>query len=353
MNLSLLGWSARFADDLACLHPTCEPGRVSAEHRGGYQVISQAGELVAGVTGKFRHAAERGELDLPAVGDWVALSHAEPTRATIAGVLPRFNCIRRKAAGEGVREQVLAANVDTLFLVTALNADFNLRRLERYLALASDSGARAVLILNKADLCNDLEPKLAAARALGAFAVHPVCAVSGDGCDELKPYLHGGQTIALLGSSGVGKSTIANVLVGEERFATGAIRASDDRGKHTTTVRSLIPLPCGASLIDTPGLRELQAWADESDVDDAFGEIAELARSCRFSDCSHESEPGCAVRSALGITLDEDRLAGYQKLRREAAYLERKSDARLHKAEMDRWKKLARAGRERGRHKRL
>jgi ribosome biogenesis GTPase len=351
LNLTEFGWSAAFAEHLQRLYPQSYPGRVSAEYRSAYRLLSERGECLAEIDGKLRFAASC-RRDFPAVGDWVAFTSRDAERATIHGVLPRRSCIVRRAAGSANDEQVLAANVDTLFLVSALNGEFNLRRIERYVALALASDARPVIVLNKADLCRALPERLAELKALERSVPVHVTSAAYDDTGSLGAYLTAGSTIALLGSSGVGKSTLANVLAGSAVWSTGAIRAGDDRGKHTTTARSLLKLASGALLIDTPGLRELQLLADEEALDETFADVVDLARRCRFSDCGHNSEPGCAVRPAIGVTLDEARWRNYCKLQREAAFVERKSDVQVRNAEKQRWKKLTRAAEERMKFKR-
>lgn len=348
-NRVKLGWSEFFDGEWQKLKmdlPRCVPARVVAEQRGMYSVSAECGELLGETAGRLRHRAER-RADLPAVGDWVALeARPDEGRGTIHAVLPRRGCFARKEAGRRTDEQVIAANVDSVLVVTSLNNDLNARRIERYLAQVWESGAAPVVVLNKADLCDDaLAETLAAemeAAAIGV-AVLRVSAVTGAGFDELTPFLQAGQTIALLGSSGVGKSTIINRLLGRDAQVVRDIRSGDDRGRHTTSVRQLFALPGGALVIDTPGMRELQLWSDGAGLDRAFGDVEELARDCRFPDCSHESEPGCAIQEALsGGRLDAERLESWRKLQRELAFLERKRDAGLQSAEREKWKQIHR-----------
>ncbi|MDQ4030456.1 MAG: ribosome small subunit-dependent GTPase A [Actinomycetota bacterium] len=320
MTLEALGWSAFFAD---AFPPDDQliPARVIARHHGPCVLLSEQGKL-GGV-------ARDGVL--PAVGDWVA---ARPLpgehKAAIEAVLPRRSAFARKQAGLRTEEQVVAANVDTVFLVQALGHDFNLRRLERYLVAAWESGADPVIVLTKADLAADVADAVAEAEtvALGV-PVLALSAATGEGLPQLEPYLVPGRTVALLGSSGVGKSTLVNRLAGREVLATQEIRA-DGRGRHTTSHRELVPLPGGALLLDTPGMRELQLWAGEDSLDGAFVDVAELAARCRFADCAHGTEPGCAVRAALGDgRLDPERWDSYRKLQRELRALAIRQDARL------------------------
>jgi ribosome biogenesis GTPase len=320
-------WAERFAGHAAA---GCAPGRVSVEHRGLYHLHGPGGEGTAQVSGRLRHLAS-GRADFPAVGDWVAL-RASPGDgpAVIEAVLPRTNRLSRQDPGDATAEQVLAANLDVLFLVTSLNRDLNPRRIERSLAAAALPGCRHVLVLTKSDLCDSPGEVAEALRErLGGVPVHAVSALAGDGLEALAAYLGGGRTAAMLGTSGVGKSTLLNRLVGRERQAVRSIREDDDRGRHTTTRRELVPLPGGGLMIDSPGIRELQLWAEGSDVDAAFEDISRLAAGCPFTDCTHTHEPRCAVRQALaGGLLGEARYASYLKLRRELEYAEARTDPR-------------------------
>ncbi len=298
--------------------------RVSEENRGLYKVISETGEVWAELRGKLRHEATSREM-LPAVGDWV-LVEEHGARATIHFIFERRSKFSRKTAGKKTEEQIVAANVDTVFLVSSLNREFNARRIERYLTLAWESGARPVVVLNKADLCEDF----AALRAEGeeaAMGVRTVVAsiVSGDGIEELREVVRKGGTTALLGSSGVGKSSLINSILGREIQITSETRESDDKGRHTTTSRQLIVVPGGGVLLDTPGMRELQLWDASEGISRAFADVEGLATQCKFRDCLHKDEPGCAVRE----TMDEERLANYHKLQREEQFLEAKQDDAL------------------------
>lgn len=308
------------------------PARVAIQHRATYHVCAAHRELEAVLAGRLRHRAEAGEELLPAVGDWVAVRppNAVGGRTAVLAVLPRRSAFIRKEAGRGGRDQVLAANVDTVFLMSALGADLNPRRLERYLTLAWESGARPVIVLGKADLVGDVDGVLDRVRQL-AFDVpiHVVSSVTGQGFDELRPYLSGNRTIAVLGSSGVGKSTLINALAGRELLETGEVRAGDEKGRHTTTRRELVVLPGGGVIVDTPGLRELQLSEAGEGLREAFEDVETLAAGCRFLDCTHASEPGCAVRQAVEDgRLDGARLQSYQKLQRELRALEARSDPR-------------------------
>ena len=347
MNLREWGWDEEWA---AAFMPHAaaglQPARVVRQDRGAWEIQTEAGVRSAEATGRFRLALESGEAELPAVGDWVAVD-PRPTcdRAGIVATLPRRTCLSRQAIGRATREQVLAANVDVVFLVSALDAGrgFNLPRLERSLALVRASGAEAVVALNKADLCDDVAGRVREAQSAAVDApVTAVSATEGWGVDELHSWLDGGRTGVLLGPSGVGKSALANALLGEARQATGPVREEDARGRHTTTRRELFRLPSGGLLIDTAGLREFQPWDAAGDLDAVFPEVAELAAKCRFRDCRHEGEPGCAVQLALGDgSLDARRFEHYLRLKREQAYQEQKRDLGAQLAEKTRWKKIA------------
>lgn len=341
MNLEQLGWSEYYASSF---EPYCQRGfavgRVAAEYRHTYLLYTEQGEQFAEVAGKLRHRAA-GIQDFPAVGDWVVIQSNE-AQATIQAVLPRRSKFSRKVAGSTTEEQIIAANVDTAFLVSGLDGDFNLRRIERYLILAWESGANPVILLNKADLCQEIEARLAAVEvvALGVPVI-VLSAAQQQGLDALAPYLQPGQTIVLLGSSGVGKSTITNQLKGEHIQAVQAVRQGDDRGKHTTTHRQLIPLPSGALIIDTPGMREIQVWSGAEGLPETFADVETLAQHCRFRDCQHQQEPGCAIQAALSDgQLDPERFSSYQKLQRELDYQTRKQDQRANLIERERWKKI-------------
>jgi ribosome biogenesis GTPase len=341
--LEELGWSPFFAEAWADLDLEGRvPARVVVAHARVLRVRGADGERLAEVSGGLRRAA-RAPQDRPAVGDWVALrlrSGAE--RALVDAVLPRRTAFVRRAAGDLTVQQVLAANVDTVFLVMGLDRDYNPRRIERALVLAWESGADPVVLLNKADLCDDVAARRAEVEAAApGVPVRVIAAKRGEGLDALAPWLERGRTVALLGSSGVGKSTIVNRLLGEERQRTREVRESDQRGRHTTTHRELVALPNGGLLLDTPGLRELQLWATEEGLATAFGDLEALAPGCRFRDCAHQSEPGCAVRAAVDAgELSEERLASYHKLRAELRSLEVRDDPLLRREERARWRAI-------------
>ncbi len=317
------------------------PGRVASESREIYEVWTAGGALRAELAGRLRYRAESRE-DLPAVGDWVAVqAFPDDALAVVHAVLPRKSRLVRKAAGPRAEPQVVGANVDPVFLVTALDRDFNLRRLERYLAVVLDGGCRPVVVLSKADLAGEVEARVGQVGATAPGApVHAVSALTGQGLDQLARYLAPGRTVALLGSSGVGKSTLVNRLAGEDLQAVAAIRA-DGRGRHTTTRRQLLRLPGGALVLDTPGLKELGLWDAEEGLGEVFDAIEELGAGCRFRDCGHRGEPGCAVRGAVEDgRLDPAQLANYHKLQREEVYLADLREGGAAVAEKRRWKRM-------------
>jgi len=353
-DLTALGWDDALAEEFEPHRRAgLIPGRVSIQHRGAYDVLTAEGELRCDVAGRLYDEAAS-PADLPAVGDWVAVAaRPEEAAGTVQAVLARRTKFSRKTAWQASEEQVLAANVDVALIVTSLNEDMNLRRLERYLTLAWESGATPVLVLTKADLADDVPAVVAEVEsvAFGA-AVHAISSVTGEGLDELRAHLRPGVTAALLGSSGVGKSTLVNTLVGEELLETREIR-EDGKGRHTTTRRELIQLPGGALVIDTPGMREVQLWIADDGLEEAFSDVAELFEHCRFSDCAHESEPGCAVKEAIANgTLAPERWESYLKLQRELAHLDRRLDKRAQAEERKRWRALSTFAREASRAKR-
>ncbi len=344
--LNSLGWSSQWKNAfLDAGEANGAPARVIREHRGVYALVSEAGEMLAEVTGRFRHRAQT-RCDFPAVGDWVVSEQPAPSsRAVIHSVLPRRSAFVRRSAGAKSEEQVVAANVDTVFLVSGLDHDFNLRRIERYLTLAYDSGAAPVIVLNKADLHGNLEQARQQVEAVACgVPILLVSAATGMGLGALRAALPPGTTGALLGSSGVGKSTLVNAMLGRELLRTAAVREDDSRGRHTTTHRELIPLPGGAVLIDTPGMRELQLIGDDSSLARSFDEIAELGRQCRFKDCSHTEEPGCAVQAALADgRLDAERYESYLRQRKELRHHQMEQDVHMQIEEKKRWKAIHRS----------
>jgi ribosome biogenesis GTPase / thiamine phosphate phosphatase len=320
VDLSALGWSDFFGRHFTP-HAAAGlvPARVAQEHKHAYVLLAESGEFRGELRGRL--LKDGLHAGLPVVGDWVA-AEIQPGqhRASIHAVLPRRTQFSRRAAGDRTQEQVVAANIDTVFLVSGLDADFNPRRIERYLALARTSGAQTVVVLNKSDVCPDAEARAAQIRSLSSDV--PVLALSaetGCGVEGLTPFLGAERTVALLGSSGAGKSTLANRLFGSLRQAVGALREHDQRGRHTTARRELFVLPDGTLLIDTPGMRELQLWENASEgLAAVFPEMMSLGAGCRFRDCRHESEPGCAVQAALARgEMEAGRFASFLKLRAE------------------------------------
>lgn len=330
MQLENLGWTGFFAVQ------NCPgtPARVVSASRGRFVVWTPDGELAAVVSGELRQSGS----PWPCVGDWVALRAGTPV---IEHIFERQTLLSRKQPGKPIQEQVLAANIDALFIVSGLDRDFNERRIDRYLVIAQQSGARPLILLNKADLVPDLQLDLSGIvhrlASTTGVPVLPISAATGEGLELLDIYLASGETAALIGSSGVGKSTLVNRLLGQNRQLTTDVRADDHRGRHTTTTRSMFLMPAGWLLIDMPGLREVQLWASSAHLDASFDDISQLAQGCRFRDCSHSGEPGCAVSSS---TIDAERLENYRKLQRELEYLDRKADKRLMSESRARWKAI-------------
>lgn len=341
------GWTAALQQRFAEFEQAgLAPGRVIVQQRALWVLATEQGELRAELAGKFaRDAADGG---YPVTGDWVA-ARADPPAGTavIHAVLPRRSAFTRRAAGPAGGEQVVAANVDVAFLTASLGEGVNRRRLERYLANAWQSGATPVVLLTKADLCADVDAAVAEAQsvAIGA-SVHAICALSGQGIDALAQYLEPGRTAVLLGSSGDGKSSLVNVLAGADRMVTQSIRESDGRGRHTTSHRELILLPGGGLLLDTPGMRELGLWGSDQGLAAAFDDIEILVSWCRFSNCGHSNEPGCAIRDSLESgALDPDRWKSYGKLLREQAHLDSREDPALRAARRRQWVQINKANR--------
>jgi ribosome biogenesis GTPase / thiamine phosphate phosphatase len=335
-----LGWTPERQRQLEALgDATLLAARVGVEHRGAYGLLGAPVES-AQLAGRFRHGGGEGQTIWPAVGDWVAVQ-AAGGRGLIQHVLPRATVLSRRRPML-VEPQVVAANVDVVFIVTAAGGDLSPRRIERYLAGVWVGGARPVVVLNKADLDPDLPTTLAELETVSAGVTSlATSAASGQGLEELRALIPRGGTVVLVGSSGVGKSSLLNRLLGEERQLTREVRLTDETGRHTTTRRELLELPGAGWLIDTPGMRQFALWDAEEGVGEVFEDIEELARSCRFRDCTHRSEPGCAVAEAIEQgSLSAERLASFEKLRREDAYLQRKRDRSSRNSAKRRWKTI-------------
>jgi ribosome biogenesis GTPase len=352
-----LGWDPAFEHSFLLLEqPELMPGRIVRQHRGVYEALMRtgAGHVVpceAKIAGRLLHETSD-PTGYPCVGDWVALRPPEGGGpAMIQALLPRRTLLARKAAGTSQESQLFAANIDFVFLVASMNSDFSLNRIERAVAMVRGGGAFPVVILTKADLRADATAYAAdAQRAARDIPVHAVSSTTGEGLESLRGYFAPGRTSVLVGSSGVGKSTLVNALFGDTRARTGAIREEDSKGRHTTTTRELFVSETGGILIDTPGIREIQLDGGATDVGAAFADIEQLALSCRFGDCSHGNEPGCAVRRALADgSLEERRWQSFEKLKREAAYQARKEDPILERAERTKWKRISKAMRTKAR----
>ena len=347
-RLAAFGWTA----ELALAHAPHaalgrEPARVVAEDRGSYQVVGPAGEVRAAVSGRFRFEADADPSAYPAVGDWVAVEGGMTGDTIIHALLPRRTALVRQAAGKRTEAQVVGANLDTVFVVASLNADLNLRRLERYVAAAWESGAEPVVLLSKADLGGDddaVEAVLLAVAGVAAGAsIVVVSSFDGRGVDEVRDRIGAGRTVAFVGSSGVGKSTLLNRLAGEERAMVREIREDDARGRHTTTRRQLHLLPEGGLILDTPGMRELSLW-DADGLDQSFADLDAIVERCRFSNCSHNGEPGCQIAAALADgSLDPSRHESWRKLQRETAHHERRVDALARAEERRKWKSIGKS----------
>lgn len=339
------GWTAFFEDQLSEEdRKTLGVFRVIEVQRGRYRILGERGEIWAETKGRLRFEAES-SATLPAVGDWVLAGLAPGGTAVVERVLERRTVISRKASGNRKEEQVIAANVDRVVITSSLNGDLNLRRLERYLVMAWNSGAAPLVLLTKRDLCDSIEDKVRSVQEIAkGVPVIPASVVTGEGMDELRRELRPRETLVLVGSSGVGKSSLLNHLFGEERVRTGEIRYADGRGRHTTTSRTLYRLDNGAIVIDTPGVRELEPWGADEGLSATFADVEELFAACRFRDCRHGSEPGCAVREALETGgLPRDRWESYLKLQRESEFQDRKGDKAALAEQRKKWKSVAKA----------
>jgi ribosome biogenesis GTPase len=329
--LRLLGWKPFFQLQQA-EYPEHFQARVVRQDVDRYQLLGAKGPLIGILPGKTR-LTTFSKAELPTVGDWVLIRKAEESKnghlVVIERTLERISKFSRKQAGEVNDEQVLAANIDTVFIVTGLDDNFNLNRIERYLIIAAGSGADPVIVLSKSDLCEDISSHIDQVREIApSVPIHVVSCVTGDGLEDLRHYLSPGETAALLGSSGVGKSTITNYLLGYERILTGEVRAGDGKGRHTTTYRELCPIEGAGMVIDTPGMREIQIWGEEEAILPSFEDIDNLAINCRFNDCQHNAEPDCAVTQAIKTgELQRDRLQTYRKFQLELAQIAEKENA--------------------------
>ncbi len=337
MNIKEYGWNEFFEIQWKKNSITgMFPGRVIADYGQIVRVVTEEGELSV-----QRPVNKQEEAMLLTVGDWVALEYSQDARThLIRFVLTRRTKFSRAGAGRELKEQIVAANVDTVFLIQSLNRDFNMRRLERYMITAWESGATPVVVLTKADCCDDVEEKLAVVYAAApGVEVHAISCITGEGVEAVRSYLRPGKTVALLGSSGVGKSTLLNYLAGKELLKTGEIREDDDRGRHTTTHRELVLLPEGGLVLDTPGMRSLSLWEADTGMEMLFGDIEEMVKQCRFHDCKHKNEPGCAIRAALNKgALDRKRWESWLKLQKELVNFEHRREMK-QKIKEKQWSK--------------
>lgn len=337
-KLERMGWNEKISRFYEEYKELGIPARIATQYKNMYKLFYENGEILGEVSGKMIYKEE-----FPVTGDWVLISNMENDRCIINHIMPRYTKFSRKEAGKNVKEQIIAANIDTVFIVMALNQDYNLGRLERYIAASWDSGAEPVIVLTKSDLCDHVEVKIREVeeRALNSIAVYAVSSVTGDGISKIEKYFQLGKTVSFLGSSGAGKSTLINCLADKNIQKVSEIREDDGKGRHTTTTRDLIILENGAVVIDNPGMRELQLW-DDNNLGDTFAEIEEIAKGCRFSDCKHQGEPECAVIKAVenGI-ISLKRFENYKKLQKEAEYLNKKKSMSAEAVEKEKWKSIS------------
>jgi ribosome biogenesis GTPase len=346
MELAQLGWDEHFqrqVDELGITDIVI--GRIFRVDPGGhYGLLTIEGDMRARIPGKMKKKASS-VMDLPGIGDWVLMKKIE-THNVIFKVLERKNAIIRKSAGREIRQQLVGSNIDIIFIMMGLDSDYNLRRLERYLFMVSASGALPVVVLNKSDLVTDVRKKLEEVQRIAEnIQVHYISAKKQEGLDIIKGYLEEGITISLVGSSGVGKSTLINPILKEEKLKTKEVRKKNGKGRHATTTRELFLLPEGGVVIDNPGIREIQLWGDIDSLDDAFRDIKKLAARCKFKNCQHRTEPGCQVIKALEAEeLPKERYDNYLKMQKELAYLDMKRDLGSEAAEKKKWKGILKNG---------
>lgn len=343
INLNSFGWDNFFEKHFELYKAQeFEYGRITIENKTNYLIATGYGEIIGEISGKYLFEAEK-QSDLPKVGDWVVISlFNNNTRAVIHNLLPRKTKISRKSADKKIDEQIIAANVDIVFIVQSLDNNFNINRLERYLTAIYQSGTRPVAVLNKIDLCGDVHEKIELVKTrTGLDDILNMSAKTGEGIDGMTKYISPGTTIAFVGSSGVGKSSLINFLAGYEKLKTNEVREEDSRGRHTTTRRELVLLSSGGVLIDTPGMREFGLWNTDDGISETFSEFEEFSELCKYSDCSHTHESGCAVLKALNEgTISEERYSNYLKLLKELRYLESKQNISLQLEEKRKWKTI-------------